>query len=113
MSARMAAATGSLEWEERYNRNVPALDEAIKEATALSSQWGGIGNTAEGAANATLMEMEVRALALVRERRTAEAQAILSSQEYEQQKQIYSDSLTKFLVQLTDRLNTMLNAEQI
>src|SRR5438552_9757777 len=35
MSARLAAATGNLRWEERYRRFEPQLDAAIKEATKI------------------------------------------------------------------------------
>ena len=36
MSARMAAATGDLAWEERYRQYEPQLDAAIKEAIATA-----------------------------------------------------------------------------
>src|SRR5438093_834754 len=41
MSARMAAATGDLSWEQRYRQFEPQLDAAAKEAIQLTAQSGG------------------------------------------------------------------------
>ncbi len=38
MSARMAAFTGSLQWENRYRRFEPQLDAAVKEAMTLAPE---------------------------------------------------------------------------
>lgn len=37
MSARLAALTGGLQWEDRYNRFVPKLDEAIAEISMMAT----------------------------------------------------------------------------
>ena len=38
MSARMAASTGSLKWEQRYGIFEPKLDKAIKRAIELAPE---------------------------------------------------------------------------
>ena len=96
MSARMAAATGDLEWEERYRAYEPDLDDAIKRATVLAP---GLVATEAAAlidtANTKLVEMENRSFDLVRDGRPQEAQAVLSSDEYEEQKKIYAAGMTE------------------
>ncbi len=99
MSARMAAQTGDLSWEERYRRFEPKLDEAIKEAEALAPEaYSGEGAAQTNAANIALVAMEDRAFDLVRQGRMGEAQAVLLSDEYEEQKRIYAQGMTRFAV---------------
>ncbi len=102
MSARMAAATGDLRWEERYRRFDPVLVAAIEEAKKLAPLADSESATATEAANARLVEMEHRAFRLVREGQSREAQLLLTSAEYEEQKQIYADGMTKFASLLVD-----------
>ncbi len=93
MSARMAAATGDPRWEERYRTFEPHLDAAINEALAISESHGLDSSrhaALTDAANAALVEMESRAFGLVRAAQLSEAQAILSSSEYEKQKAAYA-----------------------
>ncbi len=96
MSARMAAATGDTVWEERYRRDEPVLDAAIKEAIAIapSAQESAVQIDA---ANVELVVMEHRALELAREGRGAEAQAILGGEAHQLQKQRYADGLAQLL----------------
>ncbi len=97
MSARMAAATGDMQWEERYRRFEPQLDAAIKEAMELAPKaYGGEAAAETDAANVALVEMENRAFDMVREGRPDEARALLFSDEYETQKQIYADGMSVF-----------------
>ena len=92
MSARMAASTGNLKWQERYESFAPALDAAIKEALKLAPSQQ--VNTAEtDKANMKLVEMEERSFILVRRRRAAEALNLLLGPEYNQQKQLYSQGI--------------------
>jgi len=89
MSAKMAAATGELAWEQRYLSFEPELDKAIKEVIQLApNAYSGEGAAETDAANLELVDMEHRAFDLVRQRRQAEASAILASAEYAAQKQI-------------------------
>ena len=101
MSARMAAATGDLKWEERYRHFEPQLDAAIKETIRLEISPSSVKTTARtDAANIKLVEMENRAFALVRAGRKEEAQTVLFSPEYETQKQIYAEGIMSFASQI-------------
>ena len=101
MSARMAAATGDLKWEERYRHFEPQLDAAIKETIRLGTDPSSVKTTAQtDAANIKLVEMENRAFALVRAGRKEEAQTVLFSAEYETQKQIYAEGIMSFASQI-------------
>jgi len=101
MSARMAAATGDLQWEERYRRFDPELDAAIKETIKIGTGPSDVkAATKTDGANIKLVEMENRAFALVRAGRREEAQAVLLNPEYETQKQIYAEGITSFVNQI-------------
>ena len=96
MSARLAALTGDAKWDERYRHFEPILDATIKEADQLApSKQGHEAAIQTGAANLKLAEMEHRALDMVRSNRPQEARAVLFSDEYEQQKQIYAQGMTQ------------------
>ena len=101
MSARMAAASGNLDWETRYLQYEPQLDRAIKEALRLDPNAShGAAAARTDAANDTLVAMEHRAFELVRQGHNAEAQRLLSSGEYEAQKKIYAAGMTEFNLHL-------------
>ena len=108
MSARMAAASGDLGWETRYRRLEPQRDHAIKEAFGLDPNAShGAAAAKTDAANAALVAMEHRAFELVRQGNKAEAERLLSSAEYEDQKKIYAAGMTEFnrhLLQISDSL---------
>ncbi|MGB7413508.1 MAG: methyl-accepting chemotaxis protein [Thermosynechococcaceae cyanobacterium] len=97
MSARLAASTGNLSWEERYNQFVPQLDAAI--AKVLSSVTDDI--RAEAAktddANKALIAMETKAFELVRVGKAPQALALLLGPDYTKQKTIYSEGNKKVL----------------
>jgi PAS domain S-box-containing protein len=101
MSAKMAAATGEQQWEARYRKFEPQLASAIKEILKLAPSES-LAQT--DAANMRLVEMENHAFTLVRDGKTAEARAILSSQQYEEQKRTYALGMTSFLDQLPFQL---------
>ncbi len=97
MSARMAAATGDVRWEQRYRKFEPKLDAAIKEAIKLAPEaYSGKAAEATDAANIKLVAMENRAFDLVRKDRADEARKLLFSDEYERQKHIYAQGMTRF-----------------
>jgi hypothetical protein len=80
MSARMAAATGDLKWEERYRHFEPQLDAAIKETLRLGTNPSSVKTAAQtDEANIKLVKMENRAFALVRAGRKEEAQTVICS----------------------------------
>lgn len=103
MSAKMAAVTGEPQWEARYREFEPLLDKAIKEILKLAPSQP-LAQTE--AANVKLVEMENRALALVRENHTEEARSILYSPDYEMQKGIYARGMAEFFEQLQLQLET-------
>jgi diguanylate cyclase (GGDEF)-like protein len=115
MSARMAAATGNLDWETRYRRFEPQLDQSIKEALRLNPDTSrGAAAAKTDAANVALVAMEHRAFDLVRQGKNAEAQRLLSSGEYEAHKNIYVAGMTEFnrhLLLATDLMRVELQAD--
>ena len=97
MSARMAAATGDLRWEKRYRDFEPQLDDAIKESITFALETHSKEAATEtDAANIKLVDMENGAFDLIRRGWTDEAKALLFSGEYERQKQIYAQGMTRF-----------------
>ena len=104
-SARMAAITGDTQWEQRYRSSEPQLDQAIKEVMKVSQSLSGSEAIAEtDAANIKLVDLEHRALDLVRKGHTGDASAILFSEEYATQKRIYAAGVTKHFAALDDQL---------
>lgn len=106
MSARMAAASGGREWEERYRRFEPQLDRAIKDALRITSGFEGSAAAAQtDAANLRLVALENQSLALVRAGRQREASELLAGPEYEAQKQIYAVGMTEMLANMRGQLS--------
>jgi PAS domain S-box-containing protein len=113
MSARMAAATGDLRWEERYHHFEPQLGAAIKETIKIGAGSFNIkAATRTDEANIKLVEMENRAFALVRAGRKEAAQTVLFSPEYETQKQIYAEGITSFTSQIRREFDESLRDDQ-
>jgi len=113
MSARSAAATGDLRWEERYRLFEPQLDTAIKEAIALApGAHSGQAAAETDAAHIKLVEMENQAFDLLRQGRAEEAKAVLFSDEYKSQKQVYAKGMDAFAAGLADSVRTALKREQ-
>jgi signal transduction histidine kinase/ActR/RegA family two-component response regulator len=94
MSARMAAATGDLKWEDRYRSFEPKLDAAIKELIAISPEAfdSEVGRETDEA-NQQLVAMETRSFELVRAGDTAGARIELFSGAYELQKVKYAQGM--------------------
>jgi PAS domain S-box-containing protein len=113
MSARMAAATGDLQWEERYRHYEPQLDTAIKEAK-LNTPDAFVSEAAARteAANIKLVALENQAFDLVRKGRHEDAMSLLSSEEYDREKQIYSQGIKEITVDLKKRAQSALAAQR-
>lgn len=94
MSARMAAATGDKQWEQRYRSFEPLLDMAIKKLIILQPNQIGFANETDEA-NTKLVEMENKAFLLTKEKKQKAALDVLFSVEYEKQKEIYSHGVLK------------------
>ncbi len=94
MSARMAAATGDIKWEERYRLFEPQLDKAIKRLVELQPR--GVKSVEEtDAANIALVEMELQAFAFIHKKQQEKAFTILFNDRYQKQKSIYLEGISK------------------
>ncbi len=101
MSARMAAYTGDTRWIERYNDHVVLLDEVLKEAKKdpqILNQVMMVDN-----ANNELVAMEFKAFDLVKQNRLKEAQTLLLSVKYENNKNRYSRGINNIISYLNYR----------
>jgi methyl-accepting chemotaxis protein len=97
MSARMAAATGDLAWQKRYDTFVPKLDATIADATKLAPKSDVatyVASTSD--ANQALIEMETQAFAAVKSGDRDTALRVLLSTEYAAQKEIYAKGSQAF-----------------
>jgi serine phosphatase RsbU (regulator of sigma subunit) len=104
MSARMAASTGDLQWEQRYKKFEPELDRAIKEVLKIAPEAYASSSKETDKANINLVKMEQQAFDLVRQKKAKEALNILFSQEYSFQKQIYANGVDKLTTALNSRI---------
>ena len=107
MSARMAASTGSLEWETRYQQFEPQLEKALNDAMILAHYMGLVLGTEETQiANVHLVEIEREAFQLVRSGNRDKALSLLSSPRYRGEKTAYSDGMTQSLVDIQHWVET-------
>lgn len=96
MSARMNAATANSTWEQRYRQFEPKLDIVIKESIQLAPKaYKNEDAQKVDAANQRLVAMEYQSFDLVNKNQKEKAQLLLSSREYETQKHIYADGVSK------------------
>ncbi len=108
MSARMAAATGELKWEQRYRSFEPQLDSYIKEVFNIAPEdFMAQAVQQTDTANMKLVAMENKAFEMVRSGNLKAACDLLYSQEYRQQKRIYSNGIS----QLTDAMREHMESE--
>jgi PAS domain S-box-containing protein len=113
MSAKMGAATGNLEWEERYRKYEPLLDATIKETIELSPEiFMSEAATETDASNIELVAMENQAFDLIRQEQHEAAMAILFSKEYEMHKAIYSKGMEGINSTIQERINSALKAQR-
>jgi anti-anti-sigma regulatory factor/HAMP domain-containing protein len=111
MSARMNALLGERRWESRYVKHAPELDAAVAEASSFAASCGdAIASTAT--ANDRLLELEHRSFGLVNASRGVEAQALLSSPAYEEQKRIYREGLDTFITSCRSHASAELERER-
>lgn len=113
MSALMGAATGNLQWEKRHREFEPRLDAAIKETMKLAPEIfvdDAVANT--DAANSKLIAMENRAFDLVRKEQREAAMTLLSGEEYEEQKIIYSEGMEKINAAIQARIKSALRVQR-
>lgn len=110
MSARMCALTGDPDWEARYRRFEPQLDEAIREIE--TSSFGVRTTLQTDAANDALVQMEQKSFDLVRQGRLDQAKAELFSKEYLAQKAIYSEGMNQLGRELASAADSAMQTER-
>ncbi len=110
MSARMAAATGDLDWEERYLQFEPQLDRVLAKAIDLAPETAEDNAAETNAANIQLVEMENRAFELVRQGRPEEALQLLLSKKYQFEKQVYAKGINQTVAALETRIKYNINS---
>ena len=103
MSARMAAATGDEQWEQRYKKFEPLLDSAIKNLIILQPNQIGFANLTDEA-NTKLVKMENKAFALTKEKKLQAALEVLFSSEYIKQKDIYSQGVLEVYKKIAEAI---------
>ena len=107
MSARMAASTGDIKWEQRYLKHVPPLDDAINGVLSLAPEYQENASQTDEA-NIKLIEMEERSFELVRQGKPDEALKLLLGKEYQKQKTIYSQGVEKTLVGIKNSVDSQI-----
>ena len=115
MSANMAGATGQNRWATRYQNRLTPMDEAISQSLALAAPE--VAARFEGetkAANNALVVMELKALEAAAQNRLPEAQTVLDSAAYQEQKQILASGTNRFLAALQSAaLGRVNHAQQV
>ena len=113
MSARMAAATGKKLWIDRNRHHELLLDRAIKDAINISQSSQMVEAAQEtDVANARLVRMEYQSFELIEAGRSEEAQVLLSSDAYNQQKVFYARGMNNLLLLLQDIINERTSDQQ-
>ncbi len=102
MSARMAAITGNVKWEERYTINEALLDDAIKQAILLAPNVhnDSLANKTN-TANIELVKIEHQVFDLVHLGHLTEALSLLESDNYKLQKNTYSEGMDELTTGLS------------
>jgi twitching motility protein PilJ len=107
MSARMAASTGDLKWEQRYRQYEPQLIEAIEQTLAGVTDDIRVEASKTDAANTKLVAFETQAFDLVRQGQSKQALQLLLGPQYDAQKKIYAAGNQKVL----DRIDQLIQQQ--
>lgn len=109
MSANLLAASGDTQWLRRYEAHIPAMDAALAAAAALAPPEAlQRFDQATRLANDRLVEMERAAFDKVAAGDVLDAQAILSSSAYAEQKQVLATGSDAFMAELQSAVNAQL-----
>ena len=103
-TARMAVLTGDTYWAREYSKSVLILDEKIASMNGyvnIDFYEDTIGKTEKS--NALLVEMEKRALSLIKENHNQDAIAILFGEFYKEQKISYHQGIRLALSKINDQ----------
>jgi len=112
MLAKVAATTGNTRLEEQYRPLELQIEPTIQEIKQLTQNDDSQAVTQIDASSVELTKMENQAFALLREGRAEQARAILSSDEYETQKILFSEGMTSVFAQVENSLDKSLYAER-
>lgn len=112
MSARMAASTGDLKWQERYDQFVPLLDEAIGKTLDNVTEDIRAEASKTDAANTRLIELETEAFDLVKADQAPEALQLLLGSEYSSLKAQYAEGNQRVLDQIDTLIRGQLQSYQ-
>lgn len=111
MCARLAASTGQPKWEKRYREIEPVLDQSIVDVALLArTEYEKTYAARTKLAYAKLIEMENLAFALINKSRAPEAEELLFSREYEDQKAIYVEGLKKMTSSIGSRVTSSVSS---
>ncbi|PCJ98087.1 MAG: hypothetical protein COA45_08010 [Zetaproteobacteria bacterium] len=100
-SATMGSKTGEPEWEVIYSKNVIALDRTLARIKERYQNLDLLHVIETDDANNKLVEMEVRAFVHVSKGELSQAQKIITSTEYLDNKEIYAKGMREFLQQVS------------
>ena len=109
MSARMAAATGDLAWEKRYNDRLPQILSTIDRAMAILPGFQGLKET--DAANDKLDDLESESFRQLHAGHPEISRAILFGDEYARNKEIYARGMDKLGQKLQEAADATTQAE--
>ena len=99
MSVHMAAVTGDIEWEQRYEENEPRLIKAIQDIFKVESDPSILNYVSETElAYKNLIKMDRLAFDLIRQGRAEDALDLLFSEIYQNQKKLNSERIDRTLL---------------
>ena len=108
-SASMAVNTEDMKWEDKYNNYASQLDSKILEIRARNDNIDMQHINATSEANNKLVDLEAQIFIHVRNRDTAKANKILTSDIYIENKEIYSKGVHDFSDQIQSSLHENLS----
>jgi twitching motility protein PilJ len=112
MSARMAASTGDLAWQKRYDSYVPVLETAIKDTLNNVTPEIQAEASKTDDANDKLIEMETQSFKLVKQGKAPEALKLLLGNRYSKLKAEYAKGNKQVLEQIDRLIEQQLKAYQ-
>jgi len=112
-SARLAALTGDMSWEERYRRFEKRLTTSIKAAKRLAPQLNATKFTEQlDDSYNKLSAMENQAFELVKADKLKEAKTILFGFDYLTQRNLYLESASNFIDKMKSDFNRQLGEKK-
>jgi signal transduction histidine kinase len=95
-AARNYAFTSDTKWEQIYYESEPKLDKTIREALTIGAKKEKTFFDKINQANIVLVELEHKAISLVKEGNQSEAAQLLESKKYWDAKQVYRQALVDY-----------------